>query len=1501
MNDFDFSQKIIGGESKEACLDYLKKRYKEQYGIENVEVIDNELKNEYVFKYNDIELGRVSKDKTIHDAEILLDKQLSETTIEMLNENEDYNKPKYYHPGKRKKSQNINLDINERDFDEVIQIIGEAEKNNNVVTPSDIDSVENELTGDLKKEYSNGSQTIKKSTVCELQSLLEEYKLKVKYSFEMVKDKDKSLYPMLANIIEQVFSLGKTTEYGVKSSDEKKKNIEEELKNTKDLLEYVEQRIKEHGTNLGVVLNKDICNAMFSFLDALGITNSETILTNGSVDWDGITLYGYDPKTIFEVLQADEKYDIFNNIDAYLDGKSFKDTLLSIYLDNQVNARNFVKETLNGKLYGGITSDYEDVEDKIKKANELKKEQLGIIKNNDEVVSKLESNFLFDFLKSARDNVDTIDISWDSSSDKSNYLKRVYSDLDNPWADFMNSDEKQAVKEIMSDINYADFKSITKKAYNEYITDMSDLVGLNAYQKELNKELNRISLFEDADNPNYWKYLTREYNDSDIDKIINKMKENDVESSLCNVIKYCSQDEIALLYYYLFDSDFDRYYTKTWSSNDYKGRINWTLGTDAGLPLDTFEWSNSKQVRVGSDKAKELLNSLWDTLNIRAGFQEACDTISRGGADVFEGLSDGIIKYVGDVDNFIRTYSSFVWGNNYVIGNHPASNDVSIIKPTSVVSYKSAFLMQLFEMAKKPKGERGEYEEILKNVDQLQGYTNKFSYTVSNQLGNMVLPILLGSAYGGAFGAGLVGLGAAGNSAGYAKSRGLTDTLKIMEYSTLNGLSEATLTYLLSRIPGVGKAFKEGKTFFSKCLGEAKEEFLQAYIESGLNSCYFGDAYDHGETTLEAFNGAFYGFIISGIANGASSLNYTYKGIKYTVNPQQALADLAKHDGDVHSYFETMKEKASESVERPSIKEKIGEDTSPVIETAEGTLGFDDIETTPNLTAEELAVEAYMKEHSGVSEKTAKDTVKAARLKAVSEYMKLHSDVDLKTAEAKVDEMYREKSTTYMDQFSMYSEELSKKSAPTAKEQAIEAYKKENPLVSDNYAKRMVEANRTRAVNEYMKLHPEVDIEGAQAKVDEMYGKKTYREQYEEYKRIRTSIEEAGKTGINAETGEDTSPVIEPAEGTIGEADTGTSTETIVEKVVSEGKKSWIPTNFLPYVVGPVLAVATIIGLILNGNSPDDPVITPSSSPIVTPEVKTSSSPVITPSSSPTITPGATASSSPGIAESSSPTISPSATASSGPGIAASSSPTITPGSTVSSSPVVTPKNTQSGSNGNKFLIKDIYSLPKKYKLSNNSRNSLLNIISNYLKDKNKNSITAIGMNIIVDGTRYNDLFTCDSNSIGKEASLVSINEGREISTYHDSTCYRYHGVFYATNVGSLTIANVTSKSEYNKVISDRPNDTFVYDKILMQNGLSMNSGNNTTLNVGLCSTGSGYKVFVPNSSVTENEYNNVLSKNGCIDAVLLPGNEYFEYRNNRIIKSIIHGGQTFDSIMYFE
>ena len=181
-----------------------------------------------------------------------------------------------------------------------------------------------------------------------------------------------------------------------------------------------------------------------------------------------------------------------------------------------------------------------------------------------------------------------------------------------------------------------------------------------------------------------------------------------------------------------------------------------------------------------------------------------------------------------------------------------------------------------------------------------------FSYEFSMSLGNM-LPAMVASAVvsyfatpaaGQVTGSVLMGLSAAGNS----KHSALTNGHSLLEsslYGLFSGASEATLGYFLGKIPGISKV--SGFTI-ANLLSEGAEEYLQEWIDAGLQAVILGEDVDLLSVSEQAKNSFVMGFLMAGFLNGGQKIvNVTINGVKYSVDVEKTL-EYIKNNPDISIY-----------------------------------------------------------------------------------------------------------------------------------------------------------------------------------------------------------------------------------------------------------------------------------------------------------------------------------------------------------------------------------------------------------------------------------------------------------------------------------------------------------------------------------------------------------------------------------------------------------------------
>ena len=219
------------------------------------------------------------------------------------------------------------------------------------------------------------------------------------------------------------------------------------------------------------------------------------------------------------------------------------------------------------------------------------------------------------------------------------------------------------------------------------------------------------------------------------------------------------------------------------------------------------------------------------------------------------------------------------------------------------------------------------------------------------------------------------------------------------------------------------------------------------------------------------------------------------------------------------------------------------------------------------------------------------------------------------------------------------------------------------------------------------------------------------------------------------------------------------------------------------------------------------------------------------------------------------------------------------------------------------YTTQKFSTIPKKYKHSSLSSYNFTTLGQYLINDKNliNKQVHAYGMNSLITTNNYTELYYCNQKLLNKEVSSISIYDGAIETEMYDDSCMKNRGLFYYTNDGNMHIKTISSQSDYDSVINDKPLNTFVYDKVLVTNGSKANSSNATTDYIALCQTNSGSIVFYPKKTLTLNEYSDILVENQCINGVLLTGNIAGEHLGNAQITIKYGNNTTYDSLLYFE
>lgn len=271
----------------------------------------------------------------------------------------------------------------------------------------------------------------------------------------------------------------------------------------------------------------------------------------------------------------------------------------------------------------------------------------------------------------------------------------------------------------------------------------------------------------------------------------------------------------------------------------------------------------------GEESANKYLDLISDSINQAYGAKMAADFISeldlndkgqleKNLSNFFdvsvEGLGDGISNFFSGLENVIM--------NNGTL---------------SADEYKKIIVLQYLQ-------ENSDYYDDV--------------YQFNSALGNMVPAIVTSAivslvatpAAGATTSSVLMGLSAGGNAKHQALVSG-NGLLSSCLYGLFVGASEATLGYFLGKIPGISAT--SGFTL-KNILSEGTEEFLQEWIDAGLQAVVLGENVDWSNIPKQSIDSFLMGSIMAGFLNGGSAIvNLNINEVKYELNVEDILVYMA--------------------------------------------------------------------------------------------------------------------------------------------------------------------------------------------------------------------------------------------------------------------------------------------------------------------------------------------------------------------------------------------------------------------------------------------------------------------------------------------------------------------------------------------------------------------------------------------------------------------------------
>lgn len=284
--------------------------------------------------------------------------------------------------------------------------------------------------------------------------------------------------------------------------------------------------------------------------------------------------------------------------------------------------------------------------------------------------------------------------------------------------------------------------------------------------------------------------------------------------------------------------------------------------------------------KKGEEEANKYLDIISDSINQAHGAKMASDFISTLDLNDKGKLEKSLANFMGvstkGLSDGINTF--FAGIENVFVNNENITAD----------EYQKMIVLQYL------KENSNYYDEI---------------YTFNSALGNMVpsittsavVTLLATPAAGSIVGSSLMGLSAGGN----AKHQALTEGNSLLSswlYGIFVGGSEATLGYFLGKIPGISQT--SGFTL-KNLLCEGTEEFLQEWIDAGLQAVVLGSDVKWEEIPKQSADSFIMGVLMAGFLNGGQAIvNISINGIVQEINIQKTLKLL--EDNPSMSAYEAM-------------------------------------------------------------------------------------------------------------------------------------------------------------------------------------------------------------------------------------------------------------------------------------------------------------------------------------------------------------------------------------------------------------------------------------------------------------------------------------------------------------------------------------------------------------------------------------------------------------------
>ena len=816
-----------------------------------------------------VNLGKLEDKATIGDAVSFVQKSLkNEKGLSTIGDNR-VNETNYL---RAQTGQNYQVHINRELFEEIKEI--------NRVSAIDMEDCKtlyrtDMLTDELAEAYRelveieeniDPDKQFDKTT-----ELLQNLTLNIDYSLQAYDNIDRQLGVVFNSVVQDIFNINaycknpEINEYGTLTFKEREEKVKKVLEEYEDTLEELKNELNKdypasgydrYAQNIPERQYAVMCTVMQCFLP-----------TDPAYPKDGVGSCSITDLNRF--IEFSKEHDLFTKMDNYLvKGQSWDESGMSdlndvlIHKMSSSHAASDEGFTIDGAMYGfkedvGHTRQLEQLGiEKLTDANGQAVYRLAAselpssVFNKDNVHYEYHDGFyyfhddydfdLYMFDRSAGNVCEKAFLNsfcfysgqttsnpnfnyFDSDSSSTRNLLDPKFLYENGISLYNQDDEnkKVAIKSVMSewyqeDISYTkrgydeaenysigDYVERRIDDYNSVVSDIS-LVNESVYQF---KQYQKLLPYEiDAEDTDYFEFLVKDYSHYCGDDVLTSDK-----------IRFLSQEEIALYEY--------------------------------------FKAKNPK-------KAAGYIDALQDAINQRDGYQQAAlriDEVNRNGGDVIDlltmgkyGLSDGIESFgVGLGDFFVGLDSCLGIG---LLG------DSNFGEVRSSSDYRNMYMVSLLM-------EDNRYN------DQLSGFMRKtlmYDYQANSSIGNQLIPTLVSFLpCGQVLSPMLLGMSAAGNSIKEAKLSGASNINSLI-YGLASGGSEILMERLLGGITGLNgetAALKGWRALMHSMTEEAREEFLQTYLEGGLKSILLGEPFDISELTGEALVAGLMAMYSAGVMN----------------------------------------------------------------------------------------------------------------------------------------------------------------------------------------------------------------------------------------------------------------------------------------------------------------------------------------------------------------------------------------------------------------------------------------------------------------------------------------------------------------------------------------------------------------------------------------------------------------------------------------------------------